>query len=120
MQNVAANVTTDLASASNLYAIAKGLGEVALTAVGVVNPAAAALIQAGIAIVDPIIAKVQAGATVAGQLLQQQLVDIPTLVTEQCILEIFIQKQLLKKFATLSVAVCYTTFDTFPISTSAL
>ena len=67
---VTATITTDLSSAANLYAIAKGIGEVALLALGA-TPAGAA-ITAAIAIGDAAaasIANTSAAAATASALL---------------------------------------------------
>ena len=60
---ISATVVTDVATLTNKFAIVKGIGEVALTALSVADPAAAAIINAGITLVDGWIAQGSAVVT---------------------------------------------------------
>jgi hypothetical protein len=62
---VAATVTTDATTATTLWGIVKGLGQVALTVLDVSDPAAAALINTGIAAADAAVAALQTPAVQA-------------------------------------------------------
>jgi hypothetical protein len=54
---VAATIETDVPTLTNIWAITKGVAEVALTALSLTDPAAASVISAGIKVVDGYIAQ---------------------------------------------------------------
>jgi hypothetical protein len=51
-ENISATVVTDVATLTNQFAIVKGIGQVALAALSVTDPAAAGIITDGITLID--------------------------------------------------------------------